>query len=465
MEEQSEIVRSKKEFAFASSTILSQVGRGIIVGLIVGIIVGSFRFLIEKGFHMIQGVYQDQGYLVRNLFVLVLFYILICWLSAKLTRSEKDIKGSGIPQVEAELKGLMSLNWWGILWKKYVLGILAIASGLMLGREGPSIQLGAVGGKGIAKWLKSSPVEERSLIASGAAAGLAAAFNAPTMTLDQYWIYLVMGIFLGFSGFLYEKAVLNVGRVYDLIGQKIHLDRAYYPILAFILIIPVGIFLPQIIGGGNQLVLSLTEQNFSFQVLLAYFLIRFIWSMISYGSGLPGGIFLPILALGSLLGALVGVICVNLGLVSQEQFPIFVILGMSGYFGAISKAPLTAMILVTEMVGDIRNLMPLGLVTLVSYIIMDLLKGTPVYEAMLEKMLPEEVSSEGEVTLIEIPVSDKIAGKQVHELNLPHNVLITTQVHNGKSQTVNGSTRMYLGDMIHLVIPKSEIGKVKDLLL
>ncbi|HET4696597.1 TPA: chloride channel protein [Streptococcus pneumoniae] len=478
MEEQSEIVRSKKEFAFASSTILSQVGRGIIVGLIVGIIVGSFRFLIEKGFHLIQGVYQDQGYLVRNLFVLVLFYILICWLSAKLTRSEKDIKGSGIPQVEAELKGLMSLNWWGILWKKYVLGILAIASGAAAG-------LAAAFNAPIAALL--FVVEEvyhhfsRFFWVSTLAASIVANFvsllmfgltpvldmpdNIPPMTLDQYWIYLVMGIFLGFSGFLYEKAVLNVGRVYDLIGQKIHLDRAYYPILAFILIIPVGIFLPQIIGGGNQLVLSLTEQNFSFQVLLAYFLIRFIWSMISYGSGLPGGIFLPILALGSLLGALIGAICVNLGLVSQEQFPIFVILGMSGYFGAISKAPLTAMILVTEMVGDIRNLMPLGLVTLVSYIIMDLLKGTPVYEAMLEKMLPEEVSSEGEVTLIEIPVSDKIAGKQVHELNLPHNVLITTQVHNGKSQTVNGSTRMYLGDMIHLVIPKSEIGKVKDLLL
>ncbi|HGK3680556.1 TPA: chloride channel protein [Streptococcus pneumoniae] len=441
MEEQSEIVRSKKEFAFASSTILSQVGRGIIVGLIVGIIVGSFRFLIEKGFHLIQGVYQDQGYLVRNLFVLVLFYILICWLSAKLTRSEKDIKGSGIPQVEAELKGLMSLNWWGILWKKYVLGILAIASGLMLGREGPSIQLGAVGGKGISKWLKSSPVEERSLIASGAAAGLAAAFNAPIAAL----LFVVEEVYHHFSRFFWVSTLAA-----SIVANFVSL---------------LGIFLPQIIGGGNQLVLSLTEQNFSFQVLLAYFLIRFIWSMISYGSGLPGGIFLPILALGSLLGALIGVICVNLGLVSQEQFPIFVILGMSGYFGAISKAPLTAMILVTEMVGDIRNLMPLGLVTLVSYIIMDLLKGTPVYEAMLEKMLPEEVSIEGEVTLIEIPVSDKIAGKQVHELNLPHNVLITTQVHNGKSQTVNGSTRMYLGDMIHLVIPKSEIGKVKDLLL
>ena len=516
MEESSRKLRSKNEFEFASSSILSQVARGILVGLIVGVIVGSFRFFIEESFHFVQHLYKDQANWIINLFIILIMYIFIIFLSARLTRSDKDIKGSGIPQVEAELKGLMSLNWWSVLWKKYILGILAIASGLMLGREGPSIQLGAVGGKGIAKWLKASPVEERSLIASGAAAGLAAAFNAPIaallfvveevyhhfsrffwvstlaaslvanfvsllifgltpvldmpdniplMSLDQYWIYLVMGIILGVSGYLYEKAVLNVSLVYDWIGKHLHLDRAYYPLLAFILIIPVGIFLPQILGGGNQVVLSLTEQDFSFQILLIYFIIRFIWSMISYGSGLPGGIFLPILALGSLLGALVGVICVNLGLASQQQFPIFVILGMSGYFGAISKAPLTAMILVTEMVGDIRNLMPLGMVTLVAYIVMDLLKGAPVYEAMLEKMLPESATDDGEVTLIEIPVSDKIAGKQVHELNLPHNVLITTQVHNGKSKTVNGSTRMYLGDMIHLVIPKNEIGKVKDLLL
>ena len=509
-------VSSKNEFEFASSSILLQVARGIVVGLIVGAIVGSFRLLIEEAFHMLQHLYQDQANWLKNLGIIGLLYIFIIWLSAKLTRSEKDIKGSGIPQVEAELKGLMSLNWWSILWKKYILGTLAIASGLMLGREGPSIQLGAVGGKGVAKWLKSSPVEERSLIASGAAAGLAAAFNAPIagllfvveevyhhfsrffwistlaaslvanfvsllifgltpvldmpdhisqMSLDQYWIYLAMGIFLGFSGYLYEKAVLNVSKVYDWIGQGLHLDRAYYPLLAFIFIIPIGIYLPQILGGGNQLILSLTEQGYTFQVLLAYFVIRFIWSMISYGSGLPGGIFLPISALGSLLGALIGTICLHFGLIGQEQFPIFIILGMSGYFGAISKAPLTAMILVTEMVGDIRNLMPLGLVTLVAYIVMDLLKGTPVYEAMLEKMLPEEVDKHGEVTLIEIPVSEKIAGKQVHELNLPQNILITTQIHNGKSQTVNGSTRMYLGDMIHLVIPKNEIGNVKDLLL
>ena len=91
----------------------------------------------------------------------------------------------------------------------------------------------------------------------------------------------------------------------------------------------------------------------------------------------------------------------------------FVILGMSGYFSAISKAPLTAMILVTEMVGDIRTLMPIGLVTLTAYITMDLLKGAPVYEAMLEQLMPEVTSGSDVLTLIEIPVSEKIAGRQV----------------------------------------------------
>ena len=74
-----------------------------------------------------------------------------------------------IPQVEAELKGLMDLSWWSILWKKFIGGVLSIASGLMLGREGPSIQLGAVTAKGISVLLKSSEMERRSLIASGAA--------------------------------------------------------------------------------------------------------------------------------------------------------------------------------------------------------------------------------------------------------------------------------------------------------
>ena len=482
IKQKEQISDTKKEFNFISSSIISQVFRGILVGIFAGLVVGAFRLLIEKSFHLIQAAYMRGRSEWIWLVALLFLYAFIVFVNARLVATEKDIKGSGIPQVEAELKGLMSLSWWSVLWKKFVLGILAIASGLMLGREGPSIQLGAMSGKGVSKFMNLSAAEERALIASGAAAGLAAAFNAPiagllfvveevyrhfsrffwvstlaaslvanfvslsmfgltpvldmpdnipVMKLEQYWIYLVMGLLLGLSGYIYEKVILNIQQVYQFLGRLFRISEAYYPILASVLILPIGYFLPHLLGGGNQLILSLTASHYTVGTLLLFFILRFVWSMLSYGSGLPGGIFLPILALGSLLGGAMGTFCLQLGLISQEQFPIFIILGMSGYFGAISKAPLTAMILFT----------------------------------MLEKMLPDSIEDQGDTTLIEIPVSEKIAGRQVHELNLPDGVLITMNVHKGKTQTVNGSTRLYLGDTIYLVLKKTEIGKVKEALL
>ena len=506
----------QKEFKLTSRSILSQVSRGALVGLVVGAIVSSFRFFIEHFFHFIQGLYKDLGRSPINWIIILSMYLFIILLASQLIKKNQNVKGSGIPQVEAELKGLLQIDWWTTLWQKYILGILAIASGLMLGREGPSIQLGAMGGKGLSKKLALSPVEERALIASGSAAGLAAAFNAPIagllfvveevyhhfsrvfwvstlaaslvanfvslnvfgqtpvlnmpdhiphIDLSSYWIFLAMGIFLGLSGYLYEIAVLNIGRVYEKLGNWLHVTAPYRSIFAFLLILPIGFYFPHLLGGGHHLVLDLAHIPLSVQTLFLYFAIRFSWSMISYGSGLPGGIFLPILALGSVLGALVATVLLQFGLIHSNQLPLFVILGMSGYFSAISKAPLTAMILVTEMVGDIRTLMPIGLVTLTAYITMDLVKGAPVYEAMLEQMMPEVTSGSDVLTLIEIPVSEKIAGRQVRDLDLPRDLLITTHQHNGKNSTVHGSTRLYLGDSIFLVVKEADIGRVKELLL
>ena len=182
---------------------------------------------------------------------------------AVLIKSDPDIKGSGIPHVEGELKGLLHPNWWSVIWRKFIGGVLAISSGLMLGREGPSIQLGAMAGKGLSELMKTGRTEQRVLIASGAAAGLSAAFNAPIagllfvveevyhhfsrmvwitalvaslvanfislnifglkpvlampenvsfLGLHQYWIYLLLGLFLGILGYVYEKVVLNMGK-------------------------------------------------------------------------------------------------------------------------------------------------------------------------------------------------------------------------------------------------------------
>ena len=100
---------------------------------------------------------------------------------------------------------------------------------------------------------------------------------------------------------------------------------------------------------------------------------------------------------------------------------------MAGFFSAISKAPLTAIILVTEMVGSLNQLMVIGLVVLSSYVIMDILGGAPVYEAMLEKILPEEVEQQEHMTLIEVVVNETLDQTFVSELRLPDSCLITSQ--------------------------------------
>lgn len=506
----------RREYEFSLSSILSFVWRGIVVGCAAGIVVSLFRLLIAKIFAQVVKYYQLSHENLSLLGLILLVSVIVVIAIGFLVKSDPDIKGSGIPHVEGELKGLLHPDWWSVLWKKFLGGTLAISMGFMLGREGPSIQLGAMAGKGVAKTLKAQRMEQRVLIASGAAAGLSAAFNAPIagllfvveeiyhqfsrlvwisalvaslvanfislnifgltpvldmpgelviLPLKDYWLLLILGAFLGAMGYLYEKVTLNAGVVYDFLGKVCHIPNYFYGIFAAVLIIPVGYFYPQLLGGGNGLITSLTTSHLTLAVVFLYFVIRFIWSALSYASGLPGGIFLPILTLGSLLGFGFGLGINQLGFISTAALINFLVLGMAGYFGAISKAPLTAMILVTEMVGDFRQLMTIAVVTLVAYIVMDLLKGEPIYEAMLAKLSIPKDREVIEPTLIELTVSDKIAGKRVRDLTLPKNVLITTQIHRQKSEVVRGNTVLNAGDTIFLVVNEPEIGKIRQLLM
>lgn len=236
--------------------------------------------------------------------------------------------------------GLLHPSWWSVLWRKFVGGVLGISMGLMLGREGPSIQLGAMTAKGLAEGLKLSAREKRVLIAAGAAAGLSAAFNAPiagllfvveevyhhfsrpvwvtaltaslvanavslrifgqvsvlAMTeklpvfpLKDYWILIVLGTFLGVLGYGYEWVVLCIGKVYQGLGKIFHLPSHFYGLLAVLFIIPIGLYFPHLLGGGNELILALNGLHPALTVAILYLAIRFVWSMLSFGSGFMVG--------------------------------------------------------------------------------------------------------------------------------------------------------------------------------
>ena len=163
-------------------TRLRSVLLGLLVGLMSGTVVSAFRYCIEVGLRYSRLVY---GHLRIAPFVWWQWALLIgvnlglALIVAWLLKKEPYISGSGIPQVEGQLAGELEMHWWSILWRKFVGGVLALGPGLFLGREGPSIQLGASVGQGLAAGFKLSGTDRRLLIASGSAAGLAAAFNAP----------------------------------------------------------------------------------------------------------------------------------------------------------------------------------------------------------------------------------------------------------------------------------------------
>ncbi|AGM98887.1 ClC family H(+)/Cl(-) exchange transporter [Streptococcus iniae] len=506
----------RKEYHFSRNSITAYVWRGILVGIVAGVVVSLFRLLIELFSEAITHYYNLSHSNPLILIGIALLSLSSLLLVGLLIKSEPDIKGSGIPHVEGELKGLLSPNWWGVLWKKFLAGLLSISMGFLLGREGPSIQLGAMSAKGIAKGLNSSALERRVLIASGAAAGLSAAFNAPIagllfvveeiyhhfsrlvwitalvaslvanfislnifglkpilqmpkavpfLPLGQYGLLIVLGIVLGFLGFIYEWVLLSLKTVFKVLGQMTGLPSHFHSLLVLPFILLLGYYSPNLLGGGHHLILSLSTSQTSLYIVLLFLLVRFMVSMLSYGSGLPGGIFLPILTLGSLSGYLFGLSLTSLGFMSDKFLPLFIILGMAGYFSAVSKAPLTAMILVTEMVGDLKPLMPIAVVTFMAYMIMDLLGGQPIYEAILEKMALTSPKELIQPTLMELTVSDKIAGKRVCDLDLPRHVLITTQINHKHSEVVTGETKLIAGATLFLVANEQDLGSVRQELM
>lgn len=485
--------------------------RGALVGILVGFVVSLFRLVIENLLKVMQGVYPKLLTEPKFWPIVILFLIFVLGVNAHFLAKEPNISGSGIPQVEGQLAGLVEVDWWSVLWRKWIGGVLAIGSGLFLGREGPSIQLGAMVGQGVSQKLHLNKSEQRCLLAGGAAAGLAAAFNAPiaaslfvieeiyhnfspfvwTTSLaaavtanfvslnffglrpvlylphDQsfppssYWALVILGIFLGLLGLVYEFLTLNSSYLY----QKLKwLPPRFYGAIPLAIVIFIGMYWPQYLGGGNNLIVSLPAWHLTLGSLLCLFLLRLVFSTLSYGSSLPGGIFLPILTLGALLGALYWKVLAQMGLLSDAFLVNCMIYAMAGYFAGIGKAPFTAILLVTEMVGSLEHLMPLALVSLTAYAVCDILHGKPIYEAMLanlsahtdkQKMLLKVDQHEQ----FEFPIfaGSKLQDRQVKTIAWPKECLLLTIRRGEKEILPHGETLLKAGDtLVILTVPEMQ---------
>ena len=492
---------------------------GIVVGIFSGLVVSLFRFLLSKAEDFRVAVYAQLTQLPVEFTagwfaVLLAVGGILCWL----TRHEPMAGGSGIPQVKGVILGLMRMNWFRILWVKLTAGVIGLGAGLSLGREGPSIQLGAVTAQGVSRFLGRTRMEERYLITSGASAGLAAAFNAPlagvmfsleelhrnfsavvllpamtaAMTstfvsqllfgraltfnfrsipripLDVHILYAILiAVIAGLCGVIFNYGLLNIHRFYSLpVFKNLYMKITFALLCAGIL----GFVLPQVLGGGNRLVDELATKSFPLQLLVALLIGKFIFTLVSYGTGVPGGFFLPMLV----LGALVGSICAWFLTASQLMLPShganIIIIAMAAFFSASVRAPITGTVLICEMTGSFYHLMILGMASAIAYIVAQLCGSEPIYEALLMRSLnshstPEPNTVKKERNIIEVPVSSgsQIENKKVQEIPWPEHALLV-DVKRGSEQLIpDGHTVIRAGDFLYVLTETENAEEVQAL--
>jgi CIC family chloride channel protein len=407
---------------------------------VIGVVSGLAAVLLKQGIGVVGGWRIEASYALPAWFVLPIVGLLGGWLAGFLIeRLAPEAAGSGIPQVKAALANVPMVLNLRVALVKMVSVILVLGAGLNLGRQGPTVQVGAALAAQLSQWIPTSPEYRRQLIAAGAAAGLAAGFNAPIAGV----LFVVEEFLQDFSGLTLGTAILAsfVGAVVSRVlgGRSLNLDlpasdqASFFlqdvPMVALLGLLagllgalfsrgiftgltfnrkvlqvglPLRIALAGLVTGLMVMLLPppfrdntglqdfLTSGDAAWQITLLAFAVKFLLTLIAYGSGAPGGIFAPSLVLGASLGTMVGsgahVLQDSWGLTGlSEVSPIstYALAGAGAFFSAVTRGPITAIVIVFESTTDFNLVLPLMIGSVTAYLIAHRLVGGSIYNHLL----------------------------------------------------------------------------------
>lgn len=368
---------------------------------------------------------------------------LLAWIGSWLTqRLAPETAGSGIPRVEAVLRQHLRPAGNRMLLVKFVGGSLSIGGGLALGREGPTVQMGGIAGRIVGNLLGRIVPEPWTLIAAGAGAGLAVAFNAPlaavifvaeellhrfsarvfsatliaciTGTLvvrailgntpdfgvaplppvpaDVLPEYLLLGLAAGFAGVLFNLSLI---KSLDLFGRAKNWPKGTKGAIVGAASGLIAWYSPVTVGGGENLAQLAIAGEMAGKIILLTIIVRFVLTMASYGCGAPGGIFAPLLALGALLGNAFAAANADLRHVSSGPAA-YAIVAMAACFTAVVRSPLTGVVLLLEMTGSWTLILPMMAASVTAYAVPELLGNPPIYDSlrMRDELLEKQKSAD-----------------------------------------------------------------------
>ena len=500
----------------------------IAVGILTGTVVGCFRWLLGKAENVKEMLLEltDKGLTGGLALGSILALLAIC--VTVLLIAEPEIGGSGIPQVEGELRGHLDMNWARVLSAKFAGCALTIGSGLALGREGPSIQLGAMIGKGFARRTHRLMTEERLLLTCGAGAGISAAFGAPlagaifaleelhqtfsalvlittlvatavsdyvaiqivgvepvfdirgfeALPAGHYWVLILLGVLLGLFGVIYNNVIEAMQNAFGRLGSKARgsfTKIAIRMVAVYAIVFAMYYIFPAALGSGSDLVGVVGRGDFGIWALAVLLIVKLVFSTGCFGSGAPGGIFLPLLVLGALSGGLYSRILTAVFGIDEKYIGFFVVISMAGLFASIVRAPATGIILITEMTGEFSSFLSLVIVSIIAYTVADLMGSEPIYEQLWNRRMrgratmkedrERKKTTERKVILYQdIHMGSYIDGRIIKELSFPKGSLIVAVLRDGSEFIPAGDTLLRAGDRLEILCRASEIAEMKTLL-
>ncbi len=415
---------------------------------VIGLVSGLVAVLLKQGIALVSGWRITATHSLPAWIILPSFGLVGGLIAGLLVEKiAPEAAGGGVAQVKAALGGApIALNL-RVAVVKLLSGVIALGSGLPLGRQGPTVQVGAALAAQLSRWIPTSPDYQRQLIAAGAGAGLAAAFNAPiagvlfvieellqdvsgltmgtailasfigavvsrllgggsldvnlntftqtTFVFHDIPFYVVLGALAGLIGALFNRSALasvEFNRRVMRVGMPWRVGLAGLVSGGLISLLPTALH------DSDKFREALILGEVSWQMALIALISPLILSPIAYGSGAPGGLFAPTLLWGSAIGYLVGL--TEQSLVGSGSPTTFALAGMGAAFSGFARVPITAVVIIFEMTTDFNLVLPLMIVSAIAYLVGEAVFSRSLYERLLEGsgIYLKKANSEGRLT-------------------------------------------------------------------
>jgi CIC family chloride channel protein len=398
----------------------------VAVGVLAGLSAVLFTVAIERTTRLFFGLDPSA---VRLFLVPVVVSLgtgmLLAWVFP-------DARGSGVPQTEAAFHLHGGVIPARVPLGKFLTGLLCIGSGHSLGREGPSVQIGAGLASVVGRWARVSPARVRDLVPVGAAGALAAAFNTPVAAVlfaleeiigdlnaaligstvvasvtsvvvarsilgneplfrvPEYHLqhpaellaYAALGVVGGTLSVLFCRGLLGLRRAFQALPRR---SRFLQPALGGLFIGVVLMVAPQVLGVGYEYVDQALNGGLVLRTMVLLCIVKLIATIVSYASGNAGGIFAPSLYLGAMAGGALGTIVHGLAPFPTAEPGAYALVGMGTLFAGIIRAPMTSVFMIFEITQDYQILVPLMVANLLSFLISRRFQPIPVYHALLQQ--------------------------------------------------------------------------------